>query len=67
MTVAEALQRVRVEWREEGQNGAGLDGELIRGRYFCVFGDGTWYSAQHSTPWRVYLGVMKRLIKAARS
>lgn len=52
-------------WREEGQNGIGDDGEPIRGRYFCVFGDGIWYryNPPQSTPWRVFLAVTKRKLR----
>lgn len=53
------------EWREEGQNGVDADGTPTKGRYFCVFGDGIWYlyAPPRSTPWRVYLAVMKRILR----
>lgn len=54
------------EWRDEGCNGLDADGGLTKGRYFCVFGDGIWYrhAPPKSTPWTVYAGVMRRIIKA---
>jgi hypothetical protein len=57
------------KWREDGCNGVGDDGEPIKGRHFSVFDDGIWYkyNPPRSTPWRVYIAVMKRLIKQART
>lgn len=57
------------QWREEGENGVDEDGRLTQGRYFCVFGDGIWYKFDppRCTPWTVYLGVMKRFLRAQRA
>lgn len=57
------------KWRQEGENGIGSDGAAIIGTYFCVFDDGIWYrhDPPRSTPWTIYLGVMKRLLRQERA